>query len=376
MYHTTRVWKKFDPRTNRFQAAAPYDEFAFTFGTKTLSIVGRPRDKWWESHSDLGRIFVKSAAGQWQPMGNPFVGEQYISRGNTFGRVIFYGYPGRVIRGTRMLVSCYMGVFEHDRKSGRWAYLLPYSNQWAFFDEKGRRVMVSDGSIGRILVYEGEPFDMNPVRAGEEELTKTMERLMKEMDGDSWLARDAATKAMTNLIRKRAKTVRPFLGDRLRKGGLSLEVQGRIQIVLEDGQPASGAGVVGANRQLLWRSRVGNSLFERMRRPMTATFPGGYVIRPGMRYDSARSIFHAAGAKYSSAVHNKHYPDLSYKGYLLPDNTMVYLRLHDRDGQKHIRSMGIGVPGGGYDKGWPWDDKKKNSLGKLHLKPNVATLSD
>ena len=121
---------------------------------------------------------------------------------------------------------------------------------------------------------------------------------------------------------------------------------------------------------------MGNSLFERMRRPMTATFPGGYVIRSGMLYDSAKSIFRAAGAKNFAAMYGKHYGDESYKCYLLPDNTMVYLRIQDRDGRKHIRSMGIGLAGGGYDKDWPWDDKKKNSLGKLHLKPNVATLSD
>ena len=376
MYHSTRVWKKFNPRTSRFQAAVPYDEFAFTFGAKTLSIVARAPDKWSDHHSDLGRIFVKSAAGKWQPMANPFVGEQFISRGNTFGRVVFYGYTPRLIRGTRMLVSCYMGVFEHDRKSGRWAYLMPYSNQWAFFDEKGRRVMVSNDTIGRILVYEGEALDMKPARAGEKQLIETMERLLKQMDADFWPARETATKAMTNLIRKRTKTVGRFLADRLRKGGLSLEVRRRIQIVLEDGEPASVAVRGSDIRRFLWRSRVGNSLFERMRRPMTATFPGGYVIRPGMRYDSARSIFHAAGAKYSSAIHNKHYPDMSYKGYLLPDNTMVYLRIQDRDGRKHIQSMGIGLAGGGYNKDWPWGDKKKNSLGKLHLKPNVATLSD
>ncbi len=377
-YHANRVWKKFDPRTNRFQAAAPYDEFAFTFGTKTLSVVGRPRDKWEDGNTHPGRIFVKGAAGKWQPMGNPFVGEQPISRGNVVRRVVFRGYPSRAIRGTRMLVSSFMGVFEHDCKSGRWAYLLPYWNQWAFFDEKGRRVMVSNDSIGQIFVYEGEPLDISSplARAGEKQLIETMERLLKEMDADLWPMRETATKAMTNLIRKRAKTVRPFLAGRLRKGGLPLEVRHRIQVVLEDGQPASGADVVGSYRQMLWRSRVGNSLFERMRRPMTATFRGGYVIRPGMRYDSARAIFHAAGAKYSAAVHNNHHGDPSYKGYLLPGNTMVYLRLRDRDGRKQIRSMGIGVPGGGFDKTWPWEHKKNNSLEKLHLKPNVATLSD
>jgi hypothetical protein len=109
---------------------------------------------------------------------------------------------------------------------------------------------------------------------------------------------------------------------------------------------------------------------------MTPTFPGGYVIRSGMLYESARAIFLAAGVKYSSVVPSEHSPDQSYKGFLLPDNTMVYLRIHDRDGRKHIQSMGIGLPGGGYNKDWPWGDKKKNSLGKLHLKSNVATLSD
>ena len=371
MYHATRVWKKFDPRTNSFQPAVPYDEFAFTFGTKTLSIVGRPG-----SNSDLGRIFVKGTAGKWQPMANPFVVAQPVSRGNVFGRIVFYGYPGRLIRGTRMLVTSYMGVFEHDCKSGRWAYLLPYSNQRAFFDEKGRRVMVSNDLIGQILVYEGEPFDMKPARAGEEELTKTMDRLLKEMDGESWPVRETATKAMTNLIRNRAKKVGSFLAERLRKGGLSAELRLRIQIVLKDGQPASGAVRDSQSRELLRRSRVGNSLFERMRRPMTPTFPGGYVIRSGMRYELAGSIFQAAGAKRFSAIHNKQYRDESYKCYLLPDYTMVYLRLGDRDGRKYIRSMGIGLAGGGYDKTWPWDDKKKNSLEKLHLKPNVATLSD
>ncbi len=371
MYHATRVWKKFDPRTNSFQPAVPYDDFAFTFGTKTLSIVGRP-----SPYSHMGRIFVKGTRGDWELMRNPFVVEQPISRGDTGDHVVFHGYPPRLIRRMRMLVSCQRGVFEHDRKSGRWAYLLPYSKRWAFFDEKGRRVMVSTDSIGRILVYEGEPFDMKPVRAGEEELTKAMERLLKEMDADSWPARQTATTAMTNLIRKRAKAVGRFLTDRLRRGGLSLEAQHRIRIVLKDGQPASGAARDAQSRHLLQQSCVGNSLFERMHRPMTATFPGGYVIRAGMRYELARSIFHAVGAKGSLAVHYRHTPDESYKGYVLPDNTMVYMRLRDRDGRQYIRSMGIGLPGQGYDRAWPWDDKKKNSLGKLHLKPNVATLSD
>ena len=371
MFQATGAWKKFDPRTNSFQPAAPYDEFAFTLGSKTLSIVGRP-----DSNNDLGRIFVKGTGGNWQAIPNPFLGEQRIWRRNTIGRIVFHGYPPRGIRGTRMLVSCYMGVFEHDCKSGRWAYLLPYSDRWAFFDEKGRRVMVSDGLPGQILVYEGEAFDMKPARAGKDELTKTMERLLKEMDADSWPVRQTATEAMTNLIRKRTKTVDRFLADRLRKGGLSLEARRRIQTVLEDGQPGSGAHGSGVTPYLLWRWRVGNSLFERMRRPMTATFPGGYVIRTGMRYELAGSIFHAAGAEFSSAIDKRHHPDLSYKGYLLPDYTMVYLRIQDRDGRKHIQSMGIGLPGQGYDKNWPWNDKKKNSLGKLHLKPNVATMSD
>jgi hypothetical protein len=124
---------------------------------------------------------------------------------------------------------------------------------------------------------------------------------------------------------------------------------------------------------MLWRAKVGNSLLERMSRPVVPAFPGGYVIQPGMRAETARSMFHAVGARHSSEIHNSHYPNLTYQGYLLPDNTMVYLRLDKNAGGK-IVSIGVGAHAAGCDSQWPWDDESKNSTRKLELKPNTSTF--
>jgi hypothetical protein len=127
-------------------------------------------------------------------------------------------------------------------------------------------------------------------------------------------------------------------------------------------------------RQVAVLRVLGNSLLERMHPPMAPSVR--YVVEPGMDYEHARAVFAAAGAAYSSDIHNAHHGDLSYQGYLLPDNTMVYLRVENTYGTGKVVSIGLGEAGKGLDRNWDWGDEKKNSLKNLELKPYRTRMPD
>ncbi len=371
MYHTDRSWRKFNPAKDAFEPAEPFDSFAFKFGQTDMAIVGLPVDRSWDWCSHLGMIYRKGTAG-WEPLLNPFIGDEYVTRGQEFGKAPLLGVGGKCVWKSRMLVSCYLGVFEWDSQSDRWAYLAPQKCPWAFYDAAGRRVIVM-GRAGHILRYEGDPFAQVAASGPARNLEARILQLLKGMDDDAWPVREEATREAINLIRKDAKEVAAILRQPKLTRTFSAELAARVELVLKE-TPAVDDMSGHEGKQLAVDRTVGNSLLERMYPPMPAV--ADYVIKVGASYEPAKSAFVAAGAKHSSEVHNGHYPDLSYQGFLLPDNTMVYIRVENKDGSGKILSLGLGAAGKGNQADWPWDDAEKNSLKTLELKPYSSRILD
>ena len=59
----------------------------------------------------------------------------------------------------------------------------------------------------------------------------------------------------------------------------------------------------------------------------------------------------------------------SRTGFLLPDNTMIYMGTEKKDGRLYVRTLGMGPGGKGYDSSWAWDDTAGNNLTQIKLKP-------
>lgn len=124
---------------------------------------------------------------------------------------------------------------------------------------------------------------------------------------------------------------------------------------------------------ILLSRALGNSLLERMHPPMVAKV--NYVIKPGMDFGDVRSVLVAAGGVYSYAVHNAHASG-PYRGYLMPDDTMVFLRLSGSNGEGDVVSIGVGPVGMVDDVGWNWNDPAANGLNQLELKPLKSRYPD
>jgi hypothetical protein len=58
-------------------------------------------------------------------------------------------------------------------------------------------------------------------------------------------------------------------------------------MILDETAPIAAGGWELQSAEVLWRSKAGNSLLERSGTPLVCEFPGGYVIRPGMRRQTA-----------------------------------------------------------------------------------------
>jgi hypothetical protein len=324
-YHTERLWQRFDHHTNRFENANPFKHFALNFAGKKYAIPGSALAHWNDERGDVGRLF--EGEDGWLRAFLPIVPEGSLKRGNTFFEPGLFAVPGRSIRGDRMIVSCRLGVFEWDGTNDKWAYLLPFDDYAAYYDDAGRRVMVSKPHEGQIFIHTGKVFFQGQPIANHA-LLPAIDALIPAMNDDAWAVREQATAKLTNLARKDEHSVVAILTEKL-KGDLPPEVGIRFRVVIRKLTVDKEQDVT-SGREHPWRQRVGNSLLERMRKPLVPQFPGGYVIKPGMRYETARSIFHAAGANYASDLHNKHYPDLTYQGFVLPDGTCVYLRVTPR----------------------------------------------
>ncbi len=363
MYHTQRFWQRYNPKTSTFGRAEPFDEFQFTAEGGTYAIVGFSRCDWSDSSSHLGVVYKKSG-GLWRLLS--LVPDEPRRGKATFPSPLLKGVFGRAVRGGRMLVSCRYGVFEIDLKTQRWAYLSAQPNMVAWFDDAGRRVMASNDEYGQILTYQGDPFsrpDASGVLA--DALERSVAALLKRMDDDSWRVRSQATAEAINLIRKQPRAVADILRRAKLVKRLPLEVQDRITVVLE--QIPAEDNLRAMPDKVRRAAILGNSLHERMHPPMTPNCE--YTIRPGMDYEHVKAVLNAAGAVYGNDVHNHHSRDRSYQGYILPDNTMVYMRVTDPKAAGKVLSLGLGKAGKGYDRKWDWDDTKANGLKLLELKP-------
>jgi hypothetical protein len=365
MYHTRRTWHRFNAAQDRFEEAAPFDEFQFNAGGRTLSIVGwhDDTDSW-----DSGKVY-QLKDDRWLPMAYPFVAANDSARGESFGQAPVFAVPGRSLHNGRMLLSSFGGVFEWDLQANRYAYLAPLGDCWAIFDGE-RRLLVSDDAI---LMYEGEPFAAQAPSRPNDELEATVTALLKSMDSNSWRERDNATNGAISLIRKNPIAVSAILERPSLAKSYSSEVRSRVELVLME-RPGSirGSSSGDGDRAALERL-LGNSLFERVHPSRTPKIR--YVIEPGMEYEHAEAVFVAAGGQYSSEIHNANYhrpSTLARRGYLLVDNTMVYLSVERKDDKGKIVSVGLGETGKGNNPDWDWGDLKRNSVKSLELKPDTG----
>ena len=367
MLHTNRFWQRYNPKTNAFERADPYDDFQFTVGDETFAILGDPRQR---ESLIIGGVYKKSA-GQWRPL--PILSQQSGLSDVTFSFPPLKGVRRRMVRDGRMLLSCSYGVFEIDLKTGRWAYLSNQLKMVAWFDDSGRRVMASKDDRGLILTYEGDPFiKPETLRQAGDTVERKVMALLKRMDNESWSIRRQASAEAVNLARKHPRAVADILQRAKLVRAQSLEVQSRMASVLDQmpGEDKRQAVPYKIRRGII----IGNSLQERMHPPMTPRCE--YTIRPGMAFEHVQAILNAFGAVYSFDVQNHHLyrpiaPDKLCRGYILPGNTMLYICLEKRKSNAgKVLSLGLGKPGKGYDRKWDWSDTKANGLKTLELKAN------
>jgi len=366
MYHTKRNWLRYDPAEDRFRSAMPFEEFLFEAGGRKLAIVGWPHDR--GSGADPGIIYYPEN-NLWRRLPYPFVAADDPAIGRSFGQCPIYAVPARSVHNGRMLMNALGGVFEWDLQTNQYAYLAApqIGDCWALFDGD-RRLLVSDNAI---LMYEGEPFAAASQPSAE--LEAKLAPLVKAMDAESWRQRETATQEAINLIRRNPTEVSAILERQDWARTYSLEVRCRVGIVLRERPGGGGGGSWEADRVGLAR-RLGNSLLERMHPPRAATIR--YVIEPGMDLEHAKSVFTAAGARPSSEIANANHLSGATplrRGYLLPDNTMVYILLEGNDETAKIASLGLGEVGKGNDPNWDWNDAKRNSVKSLELKPHTLS---
>ena len=229
-YFHDRSWRRYDPEADKFVLAEPFDEFAFRFGPWTLAVIG---DHWQSFHDDpyshVGRVFRKQR-GRWRAMPLP------IRDGLEINSPDFPVWGNRyMVRGDRMIVSCDLGTFEYDCRSGQWARLHHGDKYLAGFDSRGRRILVGYGEC--IYVFDGDPFThpaaicktlRDAHSSGGSDQEKEFERLLRLMDDSKWKVREQATEQMKALCLK----VPMLLQRAVANSSLSLEVHCRLEGVL------------------------------------------------------------------------------------------------------------------------------------------------
>ena len=344
MHHTHRFWQRFDSKMNAFKQSDPFDEFQFNAEGGTYAIVGYPMCRTSDSASHLGGVYKKSE-GIWSPLMLASY-QQPRAEKSAWGSLWLKGVFGHAVRDGRMLVSCRYGVFEIDLKSGKQAYLSHLPNMVAWFDDSGLRAMASNDWHGLILTYQGDPLEQAPPRQLTDVLKRRVTALLKSMDDDSWRVRSRATDEAVNLIRKHPREVTDMLRSMKLAGNLSLEVRGRVTLVLE--QSTAEDNLVRMPAEVRRAAILGNSLHERMYPKMAP--PCEYAIRPGMEYEHVQAILSMFGAVFSYKPHNStlYSVDEYHRGYILPDTTMVYICLgKGKSPGGKVLTLGLGKAGKG-----------------------------
>lgn len=384
-YVTNRSWERFDDAKAAFVADEPFDESAFSVAGRNFSAAGLPQDRPMDWNSDLGLVQLKDKSGHWVPLETPLAAlvEFIQRRGNQGGKPAnYYGWPGRLAHGDRLLLESTAGVFEWDVRRDKWAYLLPWQDYWAGFDAAGRRLMVSNSifSSGQILIYDGEPFAETAVRVAGA-VQDNLGALLKRMDDPSERVRDAATAELKTRFARQPVKIGEFLKTKLADPDLPPEVSYRLGLMLQD--PPKAAGEVPRPKDLgelkvAADREIGNSLFDRMTQHQKPKFPGGYVLKVGMRSELALEILSSVGCISEPAkqfAEEKPIPNFGYGlRCLMPDNTMIYLSVVLDAGQPVILSIGRGETGQGDDPKWSWYNADRNGLKELDLSPPTGTI--
>jgi hypothetical protein len=190
---------RYDPKADAFVKGHPLDDFAVTVGGKEFSHFPGPE----------ATLYRKSEAG-WEPFTSPFA--RFAAK---VGDSAFHGdcilmYIGGV------------GVMEYNAKLDTWVRLI---DSWAStgYDSRGRRIIASNC----VLVYEGNSWANVPA---DNEDQGTFDRLLKQMDDDSYNVREDATHAMATAIDKLRNRMIAASSD----PSLSAEVRKRLKSILSN----------------------------------------------------------------------------------------------------------------------------------------------
>lgn len=370
MYKVQQAWMKYDPQTDQFRPAEPFDAFTFRYGDETLSLIDWPRPgRYRDLLLDFSLIRRKDG-NAWKLMDIPFVRADRPDQFGRMERLPLLGVVGRCVRGGRLLVSCDKGVFEQDLRTGRWAFVAADPGLLAYFDDQGRRVLVAEDAVGQIFLFDGETMDLSaPAAPAEENLAARIADLLAGMDDDEWIRREQATREALNLVSRRGQEAIDILQRPDAAEKYSPEARARVAYVLreagpEPSDPGQTAAAVLAGRAM------GNSLLERMHPYPPADIE--YVVKPGMAMEHAAAVFAAAGAKSASEISRSSSAGVYCRGYVLPDGTMVYLGLEDGSPAAKIVTIGVGPFGKGYDPKWNWADRTRNATQPLKLQPYLG----
>ena len=228
-------WSFWDPSGDKFVPGEPWKEFAFPFGSWTLSLVA--------SRGDLRPL---PASGQQQEVSSlrRKKGDSWVPLADPFGRGELLGTTGMIWKDRMLVRSRNAGVLEYDATGDRWVLLHSWGRSYdVFFDPAGRRMMAS---FDHILSYDGDPFA--PPVAAAKEIAK-FRKLLKQMDDRIWRVREQATQEMKKVAPRHAERLRAAL----RGMQISEEVRARIKWVLRE---------TGLNKDL--QPLLGKSLFDQM----------------------------------------------------------------------------------------------------------------
>jgi hypothetical protein len=202
-----KYWR-YSAKLDDFVEDEPWDEYAFQLGKWTLSYV--PATELANSCDLYCKI-----DGKWASFYTPYSSSEPA-------RVI----KNAVYRGRLLVTVGAVGVLEYDAARGQWTRLVD-TNSRAMYDYAGRRI-ISTGQC--VLVYEGDTLANADAKSEDD----AFQRLLKQLDDDSFKVREAATQQLAAEVGKYGLRIREAIAN----DALSLEVRERLKRVL----PANDKG--------------------------------------------------------------------------------------------------------------------------------------
>ncbi len=179
LWHADNYFARYDATADKLVRAQPWDEFAFQFAGRTLSMVPSSNQYSIRPPRLIGVVYEKRD-DVWQPLPGPDDSPLYARPGFTHGhRMLVYSSTGS-------------GLFEYDATYDKWLLLYRrYAFIAASFDPAGRRLLAGSSFV---LALDGDPFaiDIGAVVAARNAAANP-DDLLRRLDDRDFAVRERAS---------------------------------------------------------------------------------------------------------------------------------------------------------------------------------------